>query len=298
MPEFVPIIFRSYAKINLYLDVLRRRRDGYHNIETIFQTVGLYDEITFWDDTFVSMTCSGLELDTGPSNLVRCAVALLHRETGIQKGVRIHLHKNIPIAAGLAGGSGNAAATLMALNKLWGLRLSFPTLVRYGRMLGADVPYCLHGGTMGATLRGECLFPLPPLHRLWFVLVHPPVAVSAAHVYNHPLLQKNEIQPFAGRTATFRRAIQALSNQDYEQMIFNCMERPVFEEHHSLVAIKDALLEAGCFAAAMSGSGPTLFGICRSRKTANRVAEIITASPLDCTVSVVEPISLGVEQVS
>ena len=133
---YAPMVWRSFAKINLYLDVLRKRRDGYHNIETIFQTVNLYDELTFVNDNHLSMTCSGAGLDTGRSNLVYRAAALLQEETGCMRGARIHLEKRIPIAAGLAGGSGNAAATLSALNKLWDLRLPLGRLTRLARVLG------------------------------------------------------------------------------------------------------------------------------------------------------------------
>lgn len=293
---YAPLVWRSYAKINLYLDVLQKRRDGFHNIETIFQTVSLYDELNFAEDSHISMTCSGAELDTGESNLVRRAAALLRQHTGCRQGVRIHLEKRIPIAAGLAGGSGNAAATLAALNKLWDLRLPTAHLARLARMLGADVPYCLYGGAMAATLRGEALSPLQPLKNLWFVLAHPPAAVSAAHVYNHPLLEKSPAKPFAGRTPAFRKAIHALYTGDLSAVVFNRMERPVFAEHPTLALLKQALLEAGCHAAAMSGSGPTLFGVCGSQREAMRISDAMNRKALDCTISIAAAVPVGVER--
>lgn len=294
---YAPMVWRSYAKVNLYLDVLCKRRDGYHNIETIFQTVNLFDEMTFMDDNHLSMTCSGAELDTGASNLVYRAAALLQEQTGCKQGARIHLEKKIPIAAGLAGGSGNAAATLAALNKLWDLRLSVACLARYARMLGSDVTYCLYGGAMAATLRGENLFSLKPLKEVWFVLVHPPVAVSAAHVYNHSLLGMNVERPFAGRTPTFRKMLRALQEEDYASVVFNRMEQPVFEEHKTLGKIKNVLLEAGCHGAAMSGSGPTLFGVCRSMRDAQRVVEYLKEKKIDYRTHIAAPVPNGIERV-
>ncbi len=295
-PMYSATTLRSYAKINLYLDVLHKRRDGYHNIETIFQTVGLYDELSFMNDRHVSMTCSGADLDTGASNLVFRAATLLKEATGYSGGARIHLEKRIPIAAGLAGGSGNAAATLTALNHLWELRLPMSRLMRYARDLGADVPYCMRGGTVAAWLRGEAMRSLPSLSGLRFVLAHPPIAVSAGHVYGHSLLELSRERPFAGHTASFRRAIACVEKRDFGAAVFNRMEQPVFHEFPSLAAIKETLLSSGCSAAAMSGSGPTLFGICSSRRQAERVAEALAASHPECRVRVCADVPCGVER--
>lgn len=268
-------VLRSHAKINLYLDVLRRRRDGYHNIETIFQTVSLCDELSFQDSRTgcVTLACSRPDLETGDGNLVCRAAALLRRETGCDRGAAIHLEKNVPIAAGLAGGSGNAAAALIGLNTLWGLGLSDARLQELALELGSDVPYCLTGGLMAGTLRGEKLAPLHAPHPWWYVLVHPPLAVSTAQAYNHPLLEKNTSRPFAGRTGSFRRAVMALASGDIGEVVFNRMERPVFAMHPVLAEIKARLLDAGCLAAAMSGSGPTMFGVCAAQADAQRVEQ-------------------------
>ncbi len=286
--------YRSYAKLNLYLDVLNKRRDGFHNIETLFQTVSLFDEITFEDQpNHITITCSSTELDTGEGNLVHRAAMLLRESTGCKMGVRIHLEKHIPIAAGLAGGSGNAAATLIALNKFWDLRLSGEHLRNLALTLGSDVPYCTLGGTAAATRRGEELIQLPAPPPVWFVLVHPPIAVSAGHAYNHPMLERSPQKPFAGKTPAFRHAIRTLGKGDVPCVIFNRMERPVFHEHPQLAEIKQRLMELGCQAAAMSGSGPTLFGVCPERRIAARIAEMLP----EHRTSVVSPVSLGVERV-
>ena len=290
---YAPMVWRSFAKINLYLDVLRKRRDGYHNIETIFQTVNLYDELTFVNDNHLSMTCSGAGLDTGRSNLVYRAAALLQEETGCMRGARIHLEKRIPIAAGLAGGSGNAAATLSALNKLWDLRLPLGRLTRLARVLGSDVSYCLYGGTMAGTQRGEELSALPPIQNVWFVLAHPSAAMSAVSAYNHALLET-----FANRLSRENAHSEKQSEPSQREIFlssFNRMEKPVFAEHKTLFDIKEILLKAGCDAVAMSGSGPTLFGVCHSQRDALKVAELLKLERPDCAASVVSPADNGIE---
>jgi 4-diphosphocytidyl-2-C-methyl-D-erythritol kinase len=271
------IAYRSYAKINLYLDVLRRRRDSYHNIETIFQTVGLSDELYFTEQRArIALECSNPALAVLDSNLVYRAAVLLQEHTGCKRGVRIQLKKHIPIAAGLAGGSGNAAATLVALSQLWDLDLPPPAIRQLALELGSDVPFCTIGGTVAATRRGEEMRPLPPLGETWFVLIHPDIGVSASRVYNSPLLQRSQEKPFAGMTRSFRRALRTLAAGDVAGVMFNRMEQPVFADYGQLAKAKQRLLDLGCAAAAMSGSGPTLFGLCQSRRQANRVAAAIT----------------------
>ncbi len=287
------ISYYSYAKINLYLDVLKRRRDGFHNIETIFQTVDLADELAFEDRANrVSLSCNVAELDTGEGNLVYRAAMLLRERTGCRLGARIRLEKHIPIAAGLAGGSGNAAATLIGLNVLWDLRRSPGFLRSLAFELGSDVPYCTLGGTAAATRRGEELVALPPIPRTWFVLVHPRIAISASHTYNHALLTKNTERPFAGRTPSLRKALRGLEAGDLPRIIYNRMETPVFADHSQLAHIKQRLLELGCSAAAMSGSGPTIFGLCESKRSAQRTAEAIA----EYETSVVSTVNTGVER--
>lgn len=288
------IAYRSYAKINLYLEVLGRRRDGYHNIETIFQTVSLADELHFTESpSGVALVCSTLELDTTESNLVHRAAVLLQERTGCSQGARIDLSKRIPIAAGLAGGSGNAAATFVALNSLWDLRLTQAELHALALELGSDVPYCLVGGTVAATRRGEEMVPLVPLPDAWFVLLHPAIAISASRVYNSPRLHYSCERIFAGRTPGFRKAIRALERAEFADLVFNRMEEPVFAGHPLLAEAKQRLIDAGCVAAAMSGSGSTLFGVCRDKSHALRVADTF----IDYRTSVVRNVPAGLEQI-
>ncbi len=253
---------RSYAKINLYLDVLDRRADGFNNIETIFQTVGLYDELHLErTESELSLTCSNPGLPTGDGNLVIRAARALLEHTGAQRGARMHLVKHIPVAAGLAGGSGNAAAALRGLNTIWELGLRDAALAALALRLGSDVPYCLHGGTMAATGRGEILVPLAPIPETPVVLVNPGIAISAGAVYKHPRLERSEETPFNGMTPTFLAISTALASCGPAPLLFNRMEAPVFEDHPEVARIKEVLCDHGCQAALMSGSGSTVFGV-------------------------------------
>lgn len=287
--------WRSYAKINLYLDVLRRRRDGYHNIETVFQSVSLYDELAFSEHPEdIVLTCSLPGLDTGASNLICRAAALLKKSTGCTKGARIHLQKNIPLAAGLAGGSGNAAAALAALNRLWQLELPPARLLACARKLGADVSFCLSGGTQAATLKGEVLYPLPPLPPVFFVLIHPDIQVSTPFIYTHPLLRRSNARPVAGLSSSFRRALRALKKNNWQHLVFNGMEAPAFSEYPQLAELKEQLMERGCDAAAMSGSGPTLFGLFELREKAEQAIAFFQQQYPSLRLTLVQPSSKGV----
>jgi 4-diphosphocytidyl-2-C-methyl-D-erythritol kinase len=266
------IVIESHAKINLYLEVLAKRDDGFNNIETIFQTVSLADTLTLEAADALTFTCDDPALAAEPDNLVERAARALLAHAGVTRGARMHLAKRIPVAAGLAGGSGDAAAALFGLNQLWQLGVDDTALATLALALGSDVPYCLRGGTALATGRGEVIAGLDELPESWFVLVHPPVGVSAGWVYRHPGLARNIEVPVAGRTPRFARALEALSRGDLAACVFNGMEGVVFAEHPQLAAWKSELLAHGCTAAAMSGSGSTLFGIARDAAHAREVA--------------------------
>lgn len=285
------LTYRSYAKVNLYLDVIGRRPDGFHDIETIFQTVSLADELTF------SRQADEITLDCpayiqGKDNLVYRAAILLREHTACKQGVHITLEKNIPVAAGLAGGSGNAAATLLALNNLWDLDVTNEKLANIGLELGSDVPYCLIGGTAAATGRGEIIDPMNPLPETWFILLHPDITVSTADVYNSDKLTFSEEETVYGRTPSFENALMKLNNGELSEVIFNRMEAPVFEEYPELSEAKQRLLDAGCKAAAMSGSGPTIFGICDIKKDAQRISDEFD----DFSITLTRSNQTGVEQ--
>ncbi len=289
------IHYRSYAKINLYLDVLNQREDGYHNIETVFQTVSLHDDLVFTPhDEGIHLYCDNSDVPLDERNLIHRAARLLQEQTGCGAGVKVKIKKRIPVAAGLAGGSGNAAATLVALNKLWELGLSRAKLRALGLELGSDVPYCLVGGTVAATRRGEELFPLPKLMDTWFVLLHPPLAISTETIFTSPHLVRNDEAPYAGRTYAFGSAIRAIKNGYLAAGVFNRLESAAFALHPELAERKQQLIEAGCRAAAMSGSGPTLFGICESQER----AETIAAQFTDIATSIVTPFDQSLVRLS
>jgi len=293
MSEGASIQCRSYAKINLYLDVLQRRDDGFHNLETLFQSVSLFDELTVTvsNDGSLELSCSREDLEN-ERNLAYQAAVLLREETGTRLGAHIEVTKRIPVAAGLAGGSGNAAAVLLALNDLWGLALSRDQLLAYALALGSDVPFCMLGGTVAATGRGEVMQPLEPLTSCAFVLVHPAVEVNTAKAFAHPRLERQP-EPRGHHSESFSRAITQLERGRAKAALFNRMEPPVFGDHPELAALKERLLAAGCEGAVMSGSGPTMVGLCASREEAAAIAARIT----DCATSFAVPTSGGVAYV-
>ena len=288
-----PLTYRSYGKINLYLDVLDRRADGFTNIETIFQSIDLWDELRFEAGGYsIDFTCSASDLCAPEENLVYRAAKLIRERAGVAEGVRIHLDKHLPVAAGLAGGSGNAAATLIALNELWTLGFSSAALAEMALKLGSDVPYCLEGGTVAATGRGEVMEVLPTITPQWLVLVNPPLAITAGHAYGHPQLTRNREAPVDGKTPAFRDALARLASEKVASMVFNRMESGVFHDHPELASIKARLREYGCTASTMSGSGPTVFGLCADEASARQVGEQIN----DYSFSVIQTAPRGVER--
>jgi len=271
---------RAYGKVNLYLDVLDRRPDGFTNIETIFQTVSLHDTLTFEPrEQGLGMTCSDPTLEVDDSNLVLRAARLLQEQSGCDKGVHIHLEKHIPIAGGMAGGSVDAAAALRALNQLWTLELDEAALHVCALALGSDVPYCLMGGTVAATGRGEILERIEPLPEISFVIVQPPLGISAGAVYGHPSLTRNEEAPVVGRTPSFERAVRSLREGRVADVMFNRMESAIFVMHPVLADLKKRMLDAGCAQAIVSGSGPTLVGLCHTQPNATQIAELFSEAP-------------------
>ncbi|HHW44177.1 MAG TPA: 4-(cytidine 5'-diphospho)-2-C-methyl-D-erythritol kinase [Desulfotomaculum sp.] len=261
---------QARAKINLTLDITGLLPDGYHELETVMQSIALADRLVF------APLPGGIELETGasgvpagPENLVWRAAELLRKQTGCRRGVRIHLFKNIPVAAGLGGGSADAAATLLALNRLWSLDLSREELARLALQLGADVPFCLAGGTALARGKGELLTPLPPLPPWGVVLVTPDVAVSTARIYK----EYDRLLP-VGRPDT-QAMLRAVDRRDLAAVcasLGNVLEPVTASLVPEVRRVKGALQEAGAAGVEMSGSGPTVFGLCSGEEEARRVA--------------------------
>lgn len=252
-------IAKSYAKINLTLDVLGRLENGYHSVKMIMQSLSLFDLVIVDKEPRgikISTNIKGLPTDSG--NIAYKAAELFFKETGISGGARILIHKNIPIAAGLAGGSGNAAAVLAALNVLYNTGLSDTRLAKMALALGADVPYCLTGGTQLSEGIGEILTPLAPFERVPVVLVKPNVGISTAVIYNKLDTAENLSHPDTDRVIS---AISAGDTKAVAENMSNIMETVTAGDCPEIVNIKKKMIELGAIGSIMSGSGPTVFGI-------------------------------------
>ncbi len=250
--------YRAYAKINLCLEVLGRRRDGYHQVATVLQNIGLYDLLTFEPAEEISLTVRGRPDLEGPENLVWRAAELLREATGCPLGVRIEVDKGIPVAAGLGGGSSDAAATLVALNRLWGLEVPPAALRQLALRLGSDVPFFLPGGTAYAAGRGEEVEPLPPLPRHWVVLVFPELGEI-------PEKTKTLYWGLEGRDYTqgflARRLAERLRRREplEPSFLYNAFERIAFQRYPPIEEARRQVVAAGGDRVRLSGSGPTLF---------------------------------------
>jgi 4-diphosphocytidyl-2-C-methyl-D-erythritol kinase len=270
------LLVPSFAKINWALRVEGRRPDGYHQITTVFQTIDLTDRISFTltEDPAIQFETTGREVVSGEDNLLYRAVASVQKKAASPRGVRIALHKQIPVGGGLGGGSSNAAVGLMAANRLFEANLGPEELLEIARRLGADVPFFLSGGAALGTGRGDCIFPLPDLSRpATLVLVYPGFPVATRDAYQarnwgkyagNPILTTPEAEHKMQR---FREAIARVDLSWLE----NDLERVVFELYPALAQGSRQLLAAGCKPVLLSGSGSCLFGVADSEE-AERIA--------------------------
>lgn len=270
---------RALGKINLGLDVLGRRENGYHDVRMVMQTVYLYDLITLEkkEEPGIELATNLSFLPVNENNLAYRAAKLLVDEFQIRAGIRITLEKHIPVAAGMAGGSSNAAAVLYGMNRMFSLGLTEEQLMERGVTLGADVPYCILRGTVLAEGIGEILTPLPPLPRCYILLAKPPVNVSTKMVYEKlDSCQISEHPDIDG-------LMDGLKNQDLEKVassMGNVLEKVTIEEYPVIDKIKQVMKENGALNAMMSGSGPTVFGIYRERAKARAAAARIREQKL------------------
>lgn len=257
---------KTRGKVNLILDVLGKRDDGYHEVEMILQSIDLYDVMEFTlKKSGITLHCNHKWVPEDERNIVYKIAKLLQEEYDIKQGIEITIHKNIPVSAGLAGGSSNAAGTLKVLNRLWKLNLSLEKLMEHGRKIGADVPFCLLGGTALARGIGEILQPLPALPPVWLVLVKPPIPVSTARVYQNLILKEDTEHPQT------QRVLQGIKEGNIGKIIphlYNMLEGVSGTAHPEIVRIKRRLQNLGAKGVLMSGSGPTIFGICKNREQA------------------------------
>jgi 4-diphosphocytidyl-2-C-methyl-D-erythritol kinase len=269
---------QSYAKINLTLDVLRRRSDGYHELVTMMQTVDLNDTIclTASGDTNVRTICTRAELSNGDNLAARAAQAIRQR-LSLTEGLDIELHKRIPVAAGLGGGSSNAATVLLALQRWWQLPLSTVDLQTMAATLGSDVPFFLTGGLALCEGRGERITPLayrlPPSMR-WIMLVKPAIGISAAAVYRN-LTARDYSDGSASRSVL--AALAAGQNQLPLESLYNSLERSVLEQYPQVAQAREDMLQAGTPYVRLSGSGPTLFSTFSNLSQAAQVQQQLYA---------------------
>ncbi len=262
------IKIKSPAKVNLTLDVVSKRKDGYHNLETIMVLVSLCDiiEITGTMSNQIEIISNNKDLPTDSGNIIHRAVKLLQEKTGIKKGAIIKLNKKIPIAAGLGGGSSNGASVLLALNKLWKTGLTINHLAEIGKKLGADVPFFVYGKTALARGIGEKIYPIKIKKDFWLVLVNPGFPVSTAWVY------KNLNLPLTKKAENNNKLISLLEKGErpdlWSKYLFNDLENITLKKFPVLTKIKKAIMESGALNVLMSGSGPSVFGLFASRNKA------------------------------
>ncbi|HEX2295302.1 MAG TPA: 4-(cytidine 5'-diphospho)-2-C-methyl-D-erythritol kinase [Actinomycetota bacterium] len=292
---FAEVRMKTHAKLNLFLRVLGRRSDGYHEVETILHGIEMGDEID------VRLTDTGkveVEMVLGESvsellppseqNTVWHAAQHLLEKGAKNEGVHIRIVKRIPIGAGLGGGSGNAAGVLVALNELWKTELNRDGLLDVAGRVGSDVPYCISGGTALATARGESLTPLPSPETMWFVLgiSHDPLLTRDVYAAWEP-----DPDVEAVGSAEMTLALGGGDVAEVASLLYNDLERPAFTLRPEVAARKEALVGAGALGASLSGSGPTVFGIAtdeaHAREVARRVEDefdkvVVTRSRAEC----------------
>lgn len=279
---------KAYAKVNLGLDVVKRLPNGYHQVKMIMQTVGIYDELTFEKaESGITITTDSGELPTDKNNLIYKAAELMREKYGIREGVRIHLQKNIPIAAGMAGGSTDAAATMKGMNMLFELGATSGELMEEAVKIGADVPYCIMGGTALAEGIGEKLTALPPVPKIFFLVAKPDISVSTKYVYEHldaaGIVHHPDIDGMV-------EAIRAGSVPGILERMENVLEAVTIPAHPMIDTIKKRMLELGAEGSLMSGSGPTVFGVFIKKESAESAYEQMKKDGLAKQLFVAEPV--------
>ena len=273
------ISVKALAKINLGLDVIRRREDGYHEVCMVMQTIHLYDRLDIMKNRSgnITMETNLSFLPTNENNLVYKAAKLLCDEFDIKDGIHVNLQKRIPVAAGMAGGSTDAAAVLYGVNKIFDLGLSTQDLMDRGVKIGADVPYCIMRGTALAEGIGEKLSPLPPMVKCPVLIAKPAINVSTKFVYENLKLDANTVHP------NMQQLISDIKEKDLNKIardMGNVLESVTIPAYPIIADIKEYMMEHGAVGAMMSGSGPTVFGLYDDENTAQAAFEAIKASGL------------------
>ncbi len=290
MRKLKELRIRAHAKINLYLDVISKREDGYHNIETVFHSIDLHDDVILREQskTEFTITCDHPHVPKDSTNIAYCAAEAIRRVVDGIGGLEIQINKRIPVTAGLAGGSANAAAVLYGVNELFSLGLSVKKLLEIGAKLGADIPFCLQGGAAVGTGIGDILTPLPPLDNVPLLLINPGLTVPTADVFNnlHIPLTNQENGSIIIRKYVEKGDILGVANN-----LYNFLESQVFQKYFILSELKTQLsMQTGCYGALMSGSGATIFAIMHDTNSVQRskshFKNIVSYSTITTTSSV------------
>lgn len=273
------ISVKALAKINLGLDVVRRRDDGYHEVRMVMQTIHLFDRLQIARNASgnITMSTNLPFLPTNENNLVYKAAKLLKDEFGIKDGIDVKLHKHIPVAAGMAGGSTDAAAVLYGMNRIFGLGLSREDLMKRGVKLGADVPYCVMRGTALAEGIGEELTALPPMVKCPVLIAKPQISVSTKFVYENLKLNGQTVHPDIDRLVADIKAkdLHAIASD-----MGNVLETVTIPNYPIIAEIKNHMMDHGAINSMMSGSGPTVFGLFENENVAAAAYDAMRASGL------------------
>lgn len=273
---------KAYAKINLGLDVVRRLENGYHEVKMVMQTVGIYDELTLTrTEEGITVTTDKEELPTDDGNLIYKAAKIMMETYHIEGGIHIHLKKNIPIAAGMAGGSTDAAATFKGINRLYDLDCTLEELMKLGVKVGADVPYCVLGGTALAEGIGEKLTSLNTAPDCYVLVAKPPINVSTKYVYEHLDAEGIEEHPDIDGMV---EAIWEESLQGILDRMGNVLESVTEKKYPIIAELKNKMKELGALNSLMSGSGPTVFGIFIDERIAREAFETLKKENPECQV--------------
>ena len=281
------ISVKALAKINLGLDVVRRREDGYHEVKMVMQTIHLFDRLEMKKTAGgITMTTNLSFLPTNENNLVYTAAKLLIDEFQIKDGINVKLHKHIPVAAGMAGGSTDAAAVLYGMNRMFELGLSKEELMQRGVKIGADVPYCIMRGTALAEGIGEKLTALPPMVKCPVLIAKPQISVSTKFVYENLRLDENTVHPDIDRLVEdIRQKNLAAVTAD----MGNVLETVTIPNYPVIAEIKEHMMVHGAAGAMMSGSGPTVFGIFDSPVAAKQAMKAVRAAKLAKQICLTTP---------
>ena len=262
------------SKVNLGLDVLRRRDDGYHEVRMIMQTLKLCDELYFEETQKkeISIVCNSENLECDENNLIYKAARLIMDEAGIDRGLDIRLKKNIPIAAGMAGGSSDAAATLVALNKMFGIDFDIAKLKEIGVKIGADVPYCIEGGTQLSEGIGEKLTRLKDAPQCFVVVAKPHIGVSTKYVYENLHVETIKTHP---NIDAMLKGIDAGDLIEISSHMENILENVTEKKYPVIAMLKSKLKSMGALNSLMSGSGPTVFALFDDKDKADKACEAV-----------------------